>query len=141
MSTAVVVPVPVLSGSNASKALWERAYQDLRDKDKEVLAKYEKQLAEANKILIDKELRERAISQWSVQIAGKSIKLRELGLNIISFINSSQAYLQSATSLEPHAALAWSCVSLLLPVRQYIHFASLIECIAYTHRGLLVLDR
>jgi hypothetical protein len=130
MSTSIV-RVPGPSSPNASRALWERAYQDLRDKDKEVLAKYEKQLSDANKILIEKELRERAINQWTVQIAGKSIKLRELGLNIISFINSSQAYVQSATSLQPHAALAWSCVSLLLPVREYIHPASLIASITY----------
>jgi hypothetical protein len=135
MSTTVVVPVPALSGSNASRTLWERAYQDLRDKDKEVLAKYEKKLAEANKILIDKKLREDAISQWTVQVAGKSLKLRELGRNIISFINYSQAYVQSATSSEPHAALAWSCISFLLPVRECAHPASVVENITYhTHR-------
>jgi hypothetical protein len=123
--------VPELSGSNALRLLWERAYQDLRDKDKEVLAKYEKQISEANRILIDRKLRERAISQWTVQVAGKSIKLRELGDNILSFINSSQAYVQSATSSEPHAALAWSCISLLLPVRAFTHLPSLTESITH----------
>jgi hypothetical protein len=122
MSTSIV-QVPQLSGSNASRALWERAYQDLRDKDKEVLGKHEEELSKATKTLVDKKLREDAINEWTLKIAGKSIKLRELGLNIIGFIDSSQAYVQSTTSLEPHAALAWSCVSLLLPVRLRVPLA------------------
>jgi hypothetical protein len=130
------VHVPELSGSVASRALWERAYQDLRDKDKEVLGKHEEELSKATKIMVDEKLREDAINEWTLNIAGKSLKLRELGLNIIGFIDSSQDYVQSATSLEPHAALAWSCVSLLLPVSQNLFILLLDYMITYPNQWL-----
>jgi hypothetical protein len=114
-----VVQVPEQSSSKTSRALWEQAYQNLPREDKDILGKHEKDLAKATKNLVDEKLREYEISQWTVQVAGKSVKLRELGLNILNFIDSSQAYLQSVTSSEPHAALAWSCISLLLPVSLY----------------------
>jgi hypothetical protein len=80
MSTSIV-QVPQLSSSNASRALWERAYH------KEVLGKHEEELSKATKTMVDEKLREDAINEWTLNIAGKSLKLREFGLNIIGFIN------------------------------------------------------
>jgi hypothetical protein len=98
--------------------LWKRAYQGLRKEDKDILSSYEKQISKHNKILIDKKLRGDDITQLTLKVAGKSLRLRELGQKIISFITYSQGYIQAATSLDPHAALAWTCVSILLPVSE-----------------------
>jgi len=100
-----------------SEALWEQAFKPLNEKQQDILKRYAGQSSELNKILIDKVLREREIKQWTVSLAGKSLKVRELGLKVIGYISGSQSYVSTATSFEPHAAMAWTCVSALLPVR------------------------
>ncbi|MCJ1391416.1 hypothetical protein MMC18_004280 [Xylographa bjoerkii] len=113
---AIIREAPNLSVLHDSKSLWKRAFDALCKEDADILSQYAGQLSEQNKILIDKTLREREIKQWTIKLAGRSLKLRELGQKIVGFIDYSQAYLQSATSSEPHAALAWACISLLLPL-------------------------
>ena len=110
--------LPIRQAPKVSEVLWKRAFDALCKEDADILNQYEGQLSQQNGILIDKALREREIKQWTIKLAGKSLKLRELGQKVVSFIDYSKQYLQSTTSSEPHAALAWTCISFLLPVRR-----------------------
>lgn len=99
-----------------ARRLWERAFQQLGSDEAAILEQNERQFADLNRILIDKTLFENQSRQWCIPLARKRLRIRELGLKIVKFVGSSQGYLQQVTSSEPHAALAWTCVSLLLPV-------------------------
>lgn len=92
------------------------AFERLEPREAELLHEYEQQRADLNTILIDKSLYDEKAKQWCIQLAGKSLRVRELGGQIVGFINDSQDFLQRITSMEPHAAAAWTCIALLLPV-------------------------
>lgn len=99
--------------------LWKVAFQRLEAGDAELLRENEQQRADLNNTLIDKALYDEKAKQWCIQLAGKSLRIRELGGQIVRFISDSQDFLQQVTSMEPHAATAWTCVSLLLPVSSH----------------------
>ena len=52
-----------------------------------------------------------------IHLRGKPVKVREQGERILKFILWSKDLVSAATSTQPYAALAWSGVSILLPVR------------------------
>lgn len=107
------------TSSGSAQDLWVNAFTKLEAEDVEVLRKHETQIAELNNILINKALYEKKLKQWCVTLAGKSLNIREIGAKIINFVSSSQSYMAQVASVEPHAALAWTCVSLLLPVSAF----------------------
>ena len=99
-----------------SEDLWSKAHQALGDEDRETLKQHGSQLFEQNAIMIKEDLREKEKKQWTVMLAKKPFKLREIGLKIVGFIDASKGYIAKVVALEPHAALAWQGVALLLPV-------------------------
>ena len=105
--------------------LWKRAYDDLGQRDPELLKDFAEtqcfkdgafESADCLNTLIDEKLHQRQLKQWVLKFADKPFRLRVIGDRIIQTIASSQALIASAASLEPHAALAWTGVSLLLPL-------------------------
>jgi len=71
-------------------------------------------LAERIKLKLEQEDSKR----FRVKILNKRINLHEQGEKIVEFIMWSKDLIGAAASLEPHAAIAWAGVSLLLPVRR-----------------------
>jgi ankyrin repeat domain-containing protein 50 len=61
-------------------------------------------------------LEDRGNKQWQVSLPSKDIKIREQVEKLAKFLLWSDPFVKSAVSAQPHAALAWSGVSLLLPV-------------------------
>ena len=59
----------------------------------------------------------RETEQLVVLLAGKSFKVREAGEKVIEFIWESKELVSSIASVEPHAALAFSGVVQIFPVR------------------------
>lgn len=55
--------------------------------------------------------------QWKVAFAGKSIHVRSQVEKMVKFLLWTDAVVKPALSTQPYAALAWSAVSILLPVR------------------------
>ena len=108
-----------------SEKLWRNAYAALRMEEPDLVQGIEDALGfdtistTSSKRLGDI-LRQRVLAQDAKQlvitIMGKSIKVREIGEKIIAFIESTQDLVTTATTNEPHAALAWATVSLILPV-------------------------
>ena len=60
---------------------------------------------------------ERKTNELVLKLAGKPFKVRETGEKIISFVWQSKDIITAMASVEPHAALAWSGISQIFPVR------------------------
>ncbi len=87
--------------------LWSRAYKSIQAK-----------------------LKRRDTRQFIINLAGKSIKVREYGESIAKFVIWSEDIVSTAINAQPFAALAWAGVSILLPVSNYgqtYGFASLVD--------------
>lgn len=66
--------------------------------------------------IVQARLDRREERQWIIAVAGKSIKVREKGERLIKFILWSKDIVASAVSTQPYMALAWSGITMLLPV-------------------------
>ena len=118
---------PVKSGTVRSEKLWKQAFEKLEQQDSDLALAISSQvfgitgvsavddpgqLADA----ISKKLVQRDEKRWVVHIVGKPIKIREQFEKILKFILWADDFVACIVRDEPHAALAWAGVSLLLPV-------------------------
>ena len=118
--------VAATGDAKLSRDLWERAYEALKFRDPDLVAAYERHLAPtvANPSLspeliestIQSKLQDRKADQWVIRLGKQPIKVREQGEKIIRFILWFDDIISQAVSAQPYAALAWSGVSILLPV-------------------------
>lgn len=110
---------------------WTRAYEMLQDRESELATDYKKHLAtlqedpKSNSVLstplavesiVKRLLTDREKKQWQVPLLGKDIKVREQVERLAKFVLWSDEIVKSALSAQPYAALAWSSVSMVLPV-------------------------
>lgn len=115
-----------------SEDLWKNAYDALKLRDPELVAVYERYLASADShdtstfsslspehigAIIKSQLEDHKAKQLIVRLGSESIKVREQYDKILKFILWSNNSVSAAVSAQPYAALAWSGVSILLPVR------------------------
>jgi N-terminal domain of NWD NACHT-NTPase len=68
------------------------------------------------KFIVNNLLDDQKKGQWRVSILGNDIKIREQAENLVKFLQWADPVITKAVSAQPYAALAWSGVSLLLPV-------------------------
>ena len=113
--------------STVSERLWAKAYAALAQDEPDMVKSFKQDVSStANtpvagtpsdlaKILQIK-LEEQDGKQLIVTILNKRIKVREKAEKVVKFIMWSKDVIGAAASLEPHAAIAWAGVSLLLPV-------------------------
>jgi hypothetical protein len=66
--------------------------------------------------IVNKLWEDREKKQWRVSLLGKDIKIREQAERLAKFLLWSDPIVKNAVSAQPYAALAWSGVSVLLPV-------------------------
>lgn len=66
--------------------------------------------------IIKQLLEDREEKRWQLSLFGKDIKIRENTERLAKFLLWSDSIVKNALSAQPYAALAWSGVSLLLPV-------------------------
>lgn len=115
-----------------SQYLWKRAFKALEIRDPELVAAYACHLdptrsssttptartlsPELVEAVIKKILQDNEAKKLVFHLGTKSIKVREQGEKIIKFILWSNDFISKAVSAQPYAALAWSGVSILLPV-------------------------
>jgi hypothetical protein len=110
---------------------WTRAYELVQGRELELMADYKKHLASLQDGVaaiadlstprsvesITKQLLEgREEKQWRVSLLGKEVKIREQAEKLTKFLLWTDPIVKDAVSAQPYAALAWSGVSLLLPV-------------------------
>jgi hypothetical protein len=110
---------------------WGRAYKIFREREPELTADYEKHLASLQgdaaasidlsvprsvESIVKQLLEDREKKQWRVSLLGRDIKMREQAEKLAKFLLWSDPIVKAALSAQPYAALAWSGVSVLLPV-------------------------
>jgi len=64
-------------------------------------------------------LDDREMKQWRISLLGRDIKVRKEAEKLAKFLLWSDDIVKSAVSTQPYAALAWTAVSVLLPVRRH----------------------
>ena len=115
-----------------SQYLWMRAYNALEIRDPDLVAAYARYLDPSSdtstapaepalspnliEAVIEKKLQDNEARKLVFHLGKESIKVLEQGEKIVKFILWSNAFISTAVSAQPYAALAWSGVSLLLPV-------------------------
>jgi hypothetical protein len=103
-----------------------RGYLMLKEREPELVNFYENHLAtrdfltgsltpESAKSMVEKLSQEREKKQWRISLFQKEIKVREQAEKLIKFLLVSDKVIKTAL---PYAALAWSGVSIVLPVGQ-----------------------
>ncbi|SPO03478.1 uncharacterized protein DNG_06161 [Cephalotrichum gorgonifer] len=121
---------------NSNVDPWKRAYQILQERENELLADYTRHLASLQgetsaaadldtpfletprsvESIVERLLENRDKKQWRISLLGKEIKIREQTERLAKFFLWSDPVIKNALSAQPYAALAWSGVSLLLPL-------------------------
>ena len=61
-------------------------------------------------------MKDRENKQWKISFLGHNVKIRKQVESLTKFLQWSDPLVKTAVSTQPYAALAWSGVSLLLPV-------------------------
>jgi hypothetical protein len=110
---------------------WALAFEIFQNRQPELIADYKKHLAslqddatasadfsnpQSVEAIVNRLLEDREEKQWCVSLLGKDVKIREQAEKLTKFLLWSDPIVKSAVSAQPYAALAWSGVSLLLPV-------------------------
>ncbi|KAF4247129.1 hypothetical protein CNMCM8980_007809 [Aspergillus fumigatiaffinis] len=121
--------VTPLSPSNFEP--WTRAYEILQVREPELMEDYKKHLGSLQcdgatdadlltprsvESIVKQLLDDREKKQWRVSLLGKEVKIREQAERLAKFLLWSDPVVKNALSAQPYAALAWSGVSLVLPL-------------------------
>ena len=61
-------------------------------------------------------LEDREMKQWRISLLGRDVRIRKQAERLVKFLAWSDGIVKSAISNQPYAALAWSGVSVLVPV-------------------------
>ncbi|KAM7196453.1 hypothetical protein V8F33_006170 [Rhypophila sp. PSN 637] len=117
---------------------WARAYKEVEERERELMTDYRKHLV--SQLLVPSEaaaaaassddlssslpielivhtlLEDRNKKRWRVSLLGKDVLVREQVERLVKFFLWSDGIVKQAMSAQPYAALAWSGVSLLLPL-------------------------
>ncbi|KKZ62642.1 hypothetical protein EMCG_03052 [[Emmonsia] crescens] len=112
--------------------LWDEAYSELRKEDSKLVDAYERGLfaiedlrqkapeGEDREIqlqkLLDSKLQDIENSQMKISIHGKEVVIKDQVRKVVQSILSVKNYIGTVASTEPHAALAWTGVLIILPV-------------------------
>lgn len=108
------------------------AYEAMKLRDPNLVADYERHLTSADsthtasalsylsteiiEAIVKPKLEDREANRLVLRLGREPVKVREQGEKIIKFILWSNNFISAAISAQPYAALAWSGVSILLPV-------------------------
>ena len=110
---------------------WTRAYNILYTRDKDLVEDYMKHLDSLQpnsavdvhnpiswpvKSIAEQLLGDRKEKQWKVSLFGNEVRIREQSERLVKFLLWTEPLAKAAASTQPCGALAWSGVSLLLPV-------------------------
>lgn len=115
-----------------SNDLWKHAYEIVKRRNQEMVTAYEHYLGlldpghtsstspslnpELLESIIQPKLDDREARRLVLHLGRKPIKVREQGEKILKFILWSNSAISAAVSANPFAALAWSGISLVVPV-------------------------
>lgn len=105
--------------------LWAEAYEQLKVEERDMVARFAQFLTgavgttpNAEQIAqgIKRRLEKRESHKLMVTFSGKSTIIREQWEKLVKFVLGCEDMISTVAALEPHAAIAWAGVSLILPV-------------------------
>ena len=127
-----VVLAPAVENVKKPVDLWGRAYQDLKTREKALVETFERNITYIANATADTEetrfdygtiqkiaeqkVDTRKAERLSIQLGNYSMEFRAVGEKIIEGLLWSSTFIGAAVSTQPYAALAWSGVSLILPL-------------------------
>ena len=127
--TTEVEPTASKEDANKCQDLWGQAYNLLKQRDGDLVTAYKDHLTSCKRVpttaadsLLTSEsavgqlLVNRESKQWRLPWLGVDVKVREQLEKLVKFALWSDTIVQQALAAQPHVALAWSAVSILLPV-------------------------
>ncbi len=126
----------IASDTTASRDVdpWARAYEIFEKREPGLAADYKTHLASLQpdgaagadlsdprsvESAVKQLLEDREKKQWRISLPGKDVKVREQAERLAKFLLWADPVVKSALGAQPFAALAWSGVTLLLPVSTY----------------------
>jgi len=110
---------------------WARAYEVVQERERELMSDYKRHIASLQddtaasgdlltprtvESVVNKLFEVREKKQWRVSLLGNDVKIRDQVERLAKFLLWSDPVVKNAISAQPYAALAWSGVSILLPV-------------------------
>ena len=119
------------SDDDTSQDLWAQAYEMACGREPDLMADYGRHLTarhdaagllstpQSVKPVVKQLLDDREMKQWRISLLGRDIKVRKQAEKLAKFLLWSDDIVKSAVSAQPYAALAWTAVSVLLPVRHH----------------------
>ncbi|KAJ6056383.1 hypothetical protein N7444_005481 [Penicillium canescens] len=110
--------------------LWTLAYEKLEQRDQELMHMYKQCLglslqdtsiadlssSKSVSLVVDRLLDDREKKRWHLSVLGKDIEVRKQVEKLQKFILWSDPLVKDALSAQPYAALAWTGVSLFVPL-------------------------
>lgn len=118
-----------------SEDLWAKAYDILAEREPDLISDYERHLAatqdgqdaaadrraalsnpEAVKEVVQSLQDNRKAKQWKFSIRSKDHKVKDQLEKLVKLVSLADGIIKNAVSAQPYAALAWSAVSVFLPV-------------------------
>lgn len=136
-----------VSLSQDSNDIWGRAYALAKEREEELMGDYERHIASLEGVAVAtngfsdphdvevqvKQLLElRQKKKIKVSISGHDIIMREQIEKLAKFLIWSDSIVKEAVSAQPYAALAWSGVSLFLPVSKCKQHPVVMIFVAYS---------
>ncbi|RMZ76840.1 hypothetical protein DV738_g4654, partial [Chaetothyriales sp. CBS 135597] len=124
-STAVQQSSPLVSSPHfwSPEALWDDAYKTLKTREPELITEFEQILGghvtsnEQVQAKVQAQLDGRVAEQWMVHVMDKDVRIRQMAENIFKFLIWSKDLVSTSLTGQPHLALAWSGITMLLPLR------------------------
>ncbi len=117
------------------RELWNVAYEKLREEERELVQQYEDDAlsggvaaalgsmlgAKASRrekmdAILRRKMDEVNRDTWRLKFAGGEVPVRDLAEPVLGVVGWANDYIATAVSASPYASIAWSGVSLLLPV-------------------------
>jgi hypothetical protein len=96
----------------------KRTLADRGDIENEEAVDREEQLQQ----LVTHKLKDIENSRLKITVGGKEVVVKELVGKIVRAVISTKDFISSTISAEPHAALAWAGVLVILPVSVYLNY-------------------
>ncbi|KAI1275359.1 hypothetical protein F5Y07DRAFT_389845 [Xylaria sp. FL0933] len=129
IATATLPPAPNHNPPTTKAAhsdIWSDAYEKFSEREPELAEDYETHLASVSDVdfsnpnwaqsIVEELQKGREVKQWHFTFHGKNIKLREQAEKLAKVLIWCDGIVKDALSTQPYAALAWSGVSILLPL-------------------------
>ncbi len=115
--------------ASVSEDLWLRAYQDLSEREPELVKDYEKHIGAGDggvsgalsdpdsvQALVKSLQERREKAQWKFSVRSKDHKVSDQLEILVKLLALADGVVKPALASQPYAALAWSTVSVFVPV-------------------------